>query len=474
MLFDGRAMILADGPLTAVAAFRANAAERASAYSPHRAYPVVERLCRDAERGDRHVLIDMCQVLFDQSSFTLRDISTSVFAERVREGVSRDRLLLVPGWPRMPGYASAPLPEDSRAPESRLARRIMKDEGYLSFEGEKYAVVPAQSWRELRRAGTYEVVPREQAGGILKRLATRPAFSDRKIALDEAATQLAQTHAPLGRKGVLVVRHVDPLPSSAPSPAAPSPSPPAPSAAASKAPPVKEPPPTKTRKVLTIAWNQPEAWCSDNAAYSGTTDGYAAGDALEVALQEQGGGTHKTSLKLSSSSFSGHWQVKDVLPPKASGHFVRDLKLDAEAGGQKAPKPLLVKFAPTAKKISHTHDRHTFHVSVLDYGVEVDSEIKFVPGWGASVVKLGAKVPPTTGGLLDGAVGLDRLSLDEERWRQEQVLGRQSLAGSPKGLHPHRRQQLLRGLLSERYRLRVPVRGHVAGEVHGLERRRAR
>ena len=250
MLFNGRAMILADGPLTAVAGFRASGAERASAYSPHQAHRVVERLCRDAEGGDRHVLIDMCQVLFDQSSFNLRDISTSVFAERVREAVSRGRLLLVPGWPRMRGYASASLAGDSRAPESRLIRRIMKDDGHLAFEGEKYAVVPAQSWGEVRRAGTYEVVPQEQASGILKRLAIHPAFSDRKMALDEAATQLAQTQAPLGRDGVLVVRHVDALPSSAPPPAAPSPSPPAPAAAASKSPPVKAPPPTKTRKVL--------------------------------------------------------------------------------------------------------------------------------------------------------------------------------------------------------------------------------
>jgi hypothetical protein len=123
---------------------------------------------------------------------------------------------------------------------------------------------------------------------------------------------------------------------------------------------------------------------------------------LDVTLQEQGSGGHKTSLKLSSSSFFGHWQVKDVLPSKAGDHFVRETKLDAEAGGQKAPKPLIVKFAPTAKRISQTHERHTFQMSILDYGVEIDSEIKFVPGWGASVVKFGSKVPPATGGLLDG------------------------------------------------------------------------
>ena len=209
MLFNGRAMILADGPLTAVAGFRANAGERASAYSPHQAYPVVERLCRDAERGDRHVLIDMCQVLFDQSSFNLRDISTSVFAGRVREAVSRGRLLLVPGWPRMRGYASATLPEDSRDPESRLALRIMKGEGHLSFEGEKYAVVPVQSWGELRRAGTHQVVPREQAGSILKRLAAHSTFSDRRAALEEAGTQLAHTHTPYVREGLFLVRHVE-------------------------------------------------------------------------------------------------------------------------------------------------------------------------------------------------------------------------------------------------------------------------
>ncbi len=402
MLFDGRVMIFADGPLTAVASFRATATERASAYTPHQAHRVVERLCRDAEGGDRYVLIDMCQLLFDQRHFHLCDVSTSVFAGRVREAVRCGRLLLVPGWPRMPGSPSAPLSEDSRSPESRIVQRIMKGEGHLSFEGERYAIVPAQDWGELRRAGTYEVLSRQQASGLLKRLAIHPAFSDRKMALDDAGMQLAPSRVPLGRAGVLVVRHVEALPVSAPPPAAPSPSPSVPLPPGRSSPPVKEAPPTRARKVLSIAWNQAEAWCSENAAYGGTTDGYTSGDDVEVALQEQGGGPHKTSLRLSSSNFSGQWQVKDVLPPKAGGHFARGLKLDAEAAGQRAPKPLLVKFAPTAKKISHTHERHTFQLSVLDYSVEVDSEIKFVPGWGASVVKLGSKVPPATGGLLDG------------------------------------------------------------------------
>ena len=186
------------------------------------------------------------------------------------------------------------------------------------------------------------------------------------------------------------------------------------------------------RQVLTIEWNQPEAWCSEDATYDGTTEGYAAGDTLDVLFQEQkegGKDVHKASLQLSSSSFSGKWQVKDVLPPKTDEHFVRELKLDADAGGQRTPTPLLVKFAPTAKEVSHTHQgKHTFGVSALDYEVAVKSNIKFVPGWGASVVKLGSKVPKTTGGLLDGklawkgyrwmkSVGLKYKFWDGEAWQ---------------------------------------------------------
>src|SRR5206468_1029335 len=109
--------------------------------------------------------------------------------------------------------------------------------------------------------------------------------------------QLARTQ-PLGREGLLVVHYIESLPVSAPQPAAPSRSGPGSSPAGRKPPGSKEPAPAKTRKVLTIVWDQPDAWCSDNASYSGTTDGYAAGDALNVTLQEQGRGRHKTSLKL--------------------------------------------------------------------------------------------------------------------------------------------------------------------------------
>jgi hypothetical protein len=61
-----------------------------------------------------------------------------------------------------------------------------------------------------------------------------------------------------------------------------------------------------------------------------------------------------------------------------------------------------VKFAPDAAKRSHNHGSHVFQVSAADYAVTLESEIPYVPGWGASVVKLGDKAPDGTGGLLDG------------------------------------------------------------------------
>jgi hypothetical protein len=102
-----------------------------------------------------------------------------------------------------------PLIDESHAPESGLARRIMKDEGHLVFENEKYVVLPAASWGKLRRTGRHQVVPQERARGVLKRLAAHSAFSDRRAALEEAGTRLADTNTPHVREGLFLARHVE-------------------------------------------------------------------------------------------------------------------------------------------------------------------------------------------------------------------------------------------------------------------------
>jgi hypothetical protein len=205
MVFHDRALILADGPVTAVATFRASAAERASAYSPQQAAGVVERIRRDAQGGDRQALRDMFQLVSDLAIVGLHRIPTTFFVERVHEAVSRGRLLLLPGWPQMRGYGSTPVCRGAAA-EHHLARRIMKDQEHLAFEGHKYLLVPAESWTDLRSLDRHEVVPRNQAEDVLKRMAAHSAFSDRKATLEEASSSLADLQTPHARERLFLLR----------------------------------------------------------------------------------------------------------------------------------------------------------------------------------------------------------------------------------------------------------------------------
>src|SRR5262245_48832810 len=173
--------------------------------------------------------------------------------------------------------------------------------------------------------------------------------------------------------------------------------------------PPPEPAATKTehpiRQVVSIEWQAPEAWCSEQAGFRGTTDGYGA-ETLDVSLQEQGGShSEKASVVVTGNSFSGRWMVKDILPPKAGSHLASRTQIDALAGGRKSPQPLGVKFVTKLAKVAYSKERHHFDLSVEHDVVSIESDIKYIPGWAAEVVKLATKVPTGTGGLLDGQLG---------------------------------------------------------------------
>ena len=161
---------------------------------------------RHAQGGDRQALVDMFQLVSDPAMFGLHRVPTTFFVERVHEAVSSGRLLLVPGWPQMPAYGWTPVSRGAPA-EYHLARRIMKDQDHLAFEGDKYLLVPAESWTDLRRLDRHEVVPRNQAEDVLKRMAAHSAFSDRKATLEEASSSLADLQTPHARERLFLLRH---------------------------------------------------------------------------------------------------------------------------------------------------------------------------------------------------------------------------------------------------------------------------
>jgi len=91
--------------------------------------------------------------------------------------------------------------------EAGLARRAMGGRGEeVAFEGARYVLLPASSWRELREQGGYEVVRHGEAVAILQRMATRASSADQKAALGEAANALANTTRTFVREGLFLVR----------------------------------------------------------------------------------------------------------------------------------------------------------------------------------------------------------------------------------------------------------------------------
>jgi hypothetical protein len=195
--------------------------------------------------------------------------------------------------------------------------------------------------------------------------------------------------------------------------------------------PAKKEPPAKpsgaeAKKVVSIKWAVAEAWCSEVATVEGQTENYASGESVEVKAKEQGGSQTQTLMgKVSGKTLRASWTIKEILPAKQGGHLAPDLKMDALAGGQTSPTPLTVKFVTAFAKIAHVQDRMHFELSLADNVVLIESDIKFVKGWGGEVVKLGARAPAGTGGLLDG-----QLAWAGYRWMKNVGLGKRFWDGA--------------------------------------------
>ena len=105
MRVDGHYTILADGPVTVVATARASDDERVAAYARHDAHRVLRNLCRAAACGDRRDLLGIYRLFVGDEGYAVRSLPTELFAGAVLDAATRGRLLLVKGWPWLPGYA---------------------------------------------------------------------------------------------------------------------------------------------------------------------------------------------------------------------------------------------------------------------------------------------------------------------------------------------------------------------------------
>jgi hypothetical protein len=161
--------------------------------------------------------------------------------------------------------------------------------------------------------------------------------------------------------------------------------------------------PLLKKEVIEIKWLQEDIWCSEKAKISGKTKNYKNGETtqIKVTYKDDNSEVKQFDVTTSGDSFQHEWEVLDVLPKKKVDKYVEEMKVDGKAADKATSKSLNIHFIPNVTKKSYSKDRAHFDLSSSDYVNKIESNIKYVKGWGASVVKLGASAPSGTGGLLD-------------------------------------------------------------------------
>jgi hypothetical protein len=184
------------------------------------------------------------------------------------------------------------------------------------------------------------------------------------------------------------------------------------------------------RRLIQIEWVDREGWCSETANIRGTTQNWGDGENVSITVNRVNPGAQVASFQapVSGNQFTHAWQVLEVLPPRQAGHYVERMPVNGHAEGQTTATPLELRFIPNAPRTNYHSGNANFDLSAADYEMRVERDVEYVKGWGGEVVSLGASVPATTGGLLDGQyawsgyrwmkqVGLTRKYWDGSAWQ---------------------------------------------------------
>jgi len=189
-----------DGPLTAVAAWRATADEKERALSPREARRILATFDRRASVS-RALLLDLYQAALGTKPDARVDF---VFAGV--DGALRDkRLLFIGGWGLgAGGPALGTGAEEGGASDGDVIRQIMGKRSAIAFEGRDYRLVTADSRSEPGRGDSFGVVPLGEARGIVARMLERSArTASLAAAWEEIATRLIDVR---GGDGFLLLR----------------------------------------------------------------------------------------------------------------------------------------------------------------------------------------------------------------------------------------------------------------------------
>ena len=184
----------------------------------------------------------------------------------------------------------------------------------------------------------------------------------------------------------------------------------------------------KEKKIISIDWVKKEAWCSELAPIRGHTENYSDGEKLSIEVKQdppKSVDITKVEVNVNGNRFSTNWKPVDILPSENKGHYIETTTLSASVARIKTRQPISFRFIPNLKNKPYQKNRAHFELEATDYQVTIKSDIKFVKGWGAEVVKLGNHVPNDEGGLLDG-----RFAWNGYRWMKREGVKRKYWNGS--------------------------------------------
>ena len=188
------------GPVSALRVFHGHTGTFEGALGRHDVLDVLRELATDSRRGDRSDLVALSKMV-GPAGLGGRS-PTDRLLDGLTRAIDRGTLVLVQGWGTPGTIASSP---DQDGGNEQLVARAMGEAREIAFEGERYVVKTAASWRRSPDQ-LFQALPPDVARGVLTRLAARPRWSkDQKAALEEVGSKLSDSAKPDSQEGGLVL-----------------------------------------------------------------------------------------------------------------------------------------------------------------------------------------------------------------------------------------------------------------------------
>jgi hypothetical protein len=202
--------------VTAVASWLATADERRLAFPWHESRAIVYGLLSSAATVPLMALFNLA--VGHDSALRTRPPDRNELLTRIGTALERGRLLIVPGWD-LPRSASAPTGGAERplTPDDRLAETLTGQRRDLSFEGQRYQLVPIDRWRERQRQASsstdFRLLQPKEARSVISRLSEsgQVSASDRLLWKQALERLFDGSVAKRSDEGVALLRYAPPV-----------------------------------------------------------------------------------------------------------------------------------------------------------------------------------------------------------------------------------------------------------------------